>query len=213
MEELKWTPYLNPTDIGVSVHKGVVTLSGITDTYSKKLAAELAAKSIAGVKAVALDIQVGISPASRKTDAEIASAVMNALKWHTAVQDEKIKVKVEDGVVTLEGEADWEFQRTNAETAIQHLTGVRSVLNLINVKPGTTSSDILQRINSALHRSATIDSGKINVEVSGRKVTLTGKVRSFAEREAAEKATWFAPGVTKVDNQLQIEVPEYVFEL
>lgn len=212
MEELKWTPYLKASEIGVSVKNGIVTLSGITDSYYKKLEAEKAAKGIAGVKAVALDIQVGISPGNKKTDTEIAEAVLNALKWHTAVKEEKIKVKVENGDVKLEGEVDWDFQRTNIRTVVENLTGVKSVLNLITVKPHTTSSDVLQKISSAFHRSATIDSSRIKVDVSGSKVTLSGKVRSFIEKEDAERAAWNAPGITKVDNKLQIEIPEYVFE-
>lgn len=212
LEELRWTPYLNASEIGVSVKNGIVTLSGMTDSYTKKMQAEKAAKSIAGVKAVALDIQVGISPSYRKTDTEIAEAVMNALKWHSAVKEEKIKVKVEDGVVKLEGEVDWDFQRTNIKNTIDHLLGVRSVINLMTVKPHVTPADVLQRINSAFHRSATIDSSKIKAEVQGSSVTLRGTVRSFAEKEDAEKAAWYAPGITMVDNKLQIVIPEYVYE-
>lgn len=212
MEELKWEPFLNESEIGVAVKNGIVTLSGMVDTFSKKLSAEKAAKSVAGVKAVAEDIQVGISPVYRKTDAEIAEAVLNALKWHTAVQDEKIKVKVEDGAVTLDGEVEWEYQRINARTAIQNLAGVRSVINLIRVKPTITASGIQQKINSAFQRHATIDAGRITADVAGSWVILRGKVRSFAEKEDAEKAAWAAPGVTNVESELEIEVPEYAFE-
>jgi len=122
MEELRWTPVLNASSIGVAVKNGVVTLSGQVDSYSKKSFAEKAARRVAGVKAVAEDIQVGISPADHKTDAEIAEAVLNALKWHAAVQDERIKIKVEDGNVRLEGEVEWEYERSNAKSAIDNLT-------------------------------------------------------------------------------------------
>src|ERR1035437_2550315 len=145
MEQLKWEPFLNASAIGVAVKNGVVTLSGQVDTYSKKLAAEKAAKSVAGVKAVAEDIQLGSSPSYHKTDAEIAEAVLNALRWHSAVQEEKIKIKVEDGNVKLEGEVEWEFQRTNAKAAIENLTGVRSIINFITVKPKITPSEIQQK--------------------------------------------------------------------
>jgi osmotically-inducible protein OsmY len=212
MEELKWQAFLKASEIGVAVKNGVVTLSGNVDSYSKKLAAENAAKKIAGVKAVAEDIEVGISPIYRRTDAEIAEAVLDALKWHTAVQEEKIKIKVEDGNVKLEGEVEWEYQRTMAKTAIENLAGVRFVINLITVKPKISPTDIQEKIIAAFHRSATVDSSKIRAEVEGTKVTLRGTVRSIAEKEDAENAAWFAPGVMSVVNKIEIEVPEYEFE-
>ncbi len=212
MEELRWQPYLKASEIGVAVKNGIVTLSGIVDTYSKKLTAEKAAKKVTGVKAVAEDIQVGISPGFKKTDAEIAEAVLNALKWHTAVQEEKIKVKVEDGHVKLEGEVEWEYQRSNAKSAIQYLNGVRSVLNLISLKPTISAFDIQQKISSAFHRSATVDAGKVMAEVKGSKVILSGTVRSLAEKDDAEIAAWNAPGVTSVESRIEIDIPEYVYE-
>lgn len=212
MEELKWQPFLKASEIGVAVKNGVVTLSGHVDSYSKKLAAENAAKKVVGVKAVAEDIEVGISPSYHKTDAEIAEAVLDALKWHNAVQEEKIKIKVEDGNVRLEGEVEWEYQRTMAKTAIENLSGVRLITNLIIVKPKISPSDIQKKINAAFHRSATVDSSKIEVEADGSRVTLRGTVRSIAEREDAENAAWFAPGVISVVNNIEIEVPEYEFE-
>jgi len=211
MDELKWEPFLDSSEVGVAVKNGVVTLSGIVDTYSKKLIAEKAAKRVAGVKAVAEDIQVGISPDFLKTDTEIAGAVLLALKWNTAVQADKIKIKVEDGVVKLEGEVQWDYQRNSARAAIEHLTGIRSVINLISVSPKVTPADIKQKINAAFHRSATVDSGSINAEVVGSKVILRGKVRSFIEKEDAEYAVWWAPGVLSVDDRLEIEEPEYAF--
>lgn len=212
MDELKWEPSLSASEIGVAVKNGVVTLSGRVDSYYKKLIAERAAKRVAGVKAVAEDIQVGISPTYRKSDAEIADAIVSVLKWHAAVQEEKIKIKVEDGIVRLEGEVEWGYQRTNAQSAIEHLTGVRSVINLISVKPSIKATEIEQKIQSAFARSANIDAQKIRVEVSGGKVILRGKVRSFAEKEDAERAAWAAPGVTSVESSLDLEVPEYEFE-
>ncbi|MCQ6959158.1 BON domain-containing protein [Mucilaginibacter aquariorum] len=211
MDELKWQPFLNSSEIGVAVKNGIVALSGIVDSYSKKLSAEKAAKKVAGVKAIAEDIQIGVSPAYRKTDAEIAEAVLNALKWHSVVPDDKIQVKVEDGVVTLEGQLEWEYQRTSARAAIQHLAGVRLVANLITIKPRTSPFELEQKISAAFHRSATIDSGKVHVSVTGDKVTLTGKVRSSSESDDAENVAWAAPGVFQVENKLDIEEPELVY--
>jgi osmotically-inducible protein OsmY len=211
MEELKWQPELNSSEIGVAVKNGVVTLSGQVDSFSKKLAAERAAKKIPGVKAIAEDIQIGVSPAYNKTDAEIAEAVLNALKWHTGVQDEKIKIKVEDGYVTLDGVAEWEYQRNNAKVAIQNLAGVRGVFNLITLKPRISAADIENKIMSAFKRNEASDAERITAEVNGSKVVLRGTVRSLSEKEDAETAAWCAPGVSSVTNRLVIEVPEFVF--
>jgi osmotically-inducible protein OsmY len=211
MDELLWEPLLLASEIGVAVKRGVVTLSGIVDFYSKKLSAERAAKRVSGVKAVAIDIQVGISPRYAKSDTEIVEAVLNALKWHSAVQENKIKIKVEDGIVKLEGEVEWEFQRNNAKTATENLTGVKSVINFITVKPKVGADNLERKISAAFHRSATLDAGKITVQVVGSKVILNGRVRSFAESDDAEDAAWAAPGVLSVENNLEIVEPEYAF--
>lgn len=211
LDELKWEPLLNAAEIGVSVKDGIVTLSGEVDSYSKKLAAEHATKRISGVKAIAEDIQVGLAPIYRKTDAEIASAVVNALKWHTAVQKEKIKIKVEDGVVRLEGQVDWEFQKNSARTAIEHLLGVKSVINLITLKPRITSAEISRQISSAFTRNAILDAANLKISIEGDKVVLTGTVKSFAEKEQAEHAAWSAPGVMRVESHLKVVEPEFAF--
>jgi len=212
IEQLKWEPFLNASQIGVAVKNGIVTLSGQVDTYSKKVLAEKTTKKVAGVKAIAEDIMVGISPSYKKTDTEIAEAVVNALKWHTMIPEDKVKVSVEDGNVKLEGEVEWEYQRNQAKTAIENLIGVKFVTNLVAVKPKVTPYELQLKINASFLRSANIDAAKVSADVSGSKVTLRGKVRSFAEREDAENAVWSAPGITTVENKLVIEEPEYAFE-
>lgn len=212
IEQLKWEPFLNAAQIGVSVKNGIVTLSGQVDTYSKKMLAEKAAKKVSGVKAIAEDIQVGISPSYKRSDTEIAEAVVNALKWHTMIPEDKIKVSVEEGNVKMEGDVEWEYQRSQAKTTVENLMGVRFVTNLIAVKPKITPYELQQKITASFQRSANIDAGKVTVDVTGSKVTLRGKVRSFAEREDAENAVWAAPGIVLVENKLLIEEPEYAFE-
>lgn len=211
MEQLRWEPLLNASEIGIAVKKGIVTLSGTVDTYNKKLKAEQAAKKVAGVKAVAVEMDVKIGVAGKKTDAEIAEAVVNALKWHTSVPDERIKVKVEKGWVTLEGELEWEYQRSAARTAIENISGVVGIANNIRLTQFIKTTDVKNKIVSAFHRSATVDADKITVLADGSKVTLAGKVRSFAEKRDAEDAAWDAPGVNKVDNKLEIDTEVYAY--
>ena len=211
MDELRWTPLLKSSEIGVAVKDGVVTLSGIVDTYYKKMEAEKAAANVAGVKAVALDIQVGVSSYFKRTDAEIAQDVLKALKLHTSIPDDNIKVKVEGGIVTLEGEVEWEYQRAAAKNAIQNFAGVTNVWNFIKLKPKIAATDIKEKIIAAFERSAKIDANRISIETSGSSVTLTGIVASLAEKEDAGYAAWAAPGVTMVHNNLAVEEEEYAY--
>ena len=211
MDELKWEPFLNAEQIGVAVKNGVVTLSGKVDMYSKKTCAEKAAKKVAGVKAVAEDIEVILPGSSRRTDSDIAEAALHALKWHSALQEDKIKLKVESGIITLEGEVDWEFQRDSARLMVENLTGVWSVINKIKITPRTSPKELKKRITSAFQRNACLDSENIDVEISDHKAVLTGHVRSWAEKEDAEKAAWAAPGITSVENELEINSERILF--
>ncbi len=211
MAQLNWEPVLDAAQIGVSVNEGIVMLTGIVDSYTKKITAERATKKVSGVKAVAEDIQVGPSSIYNRTDAEIAEAVLNVLKWHTAVKEDKVKIKVEKGVVTLDGEVEWEYQKSAAKQAIENLTGIRMIYNLISVRPRIVASDLKSRIQAALQRSAVLDANGIDLEIADGKVILRGEVHSIQEKEDAESAAWMAPGVSSVENRITIRTREFAF--
>lgn len=205
-DEIRWEPSIGDAEIGVAVKDGVATLSGYVRTFAQKFAAERAAERVSGVRAIAEDIQVRLPGALARTDTEIAHAAANALRWDIEVPDDRLKARVEDGWVTLEGSVDWYYQKAAAERAVRFLTGVKGIANLIAVKPKASAFEVKAKIESAFKRSAELDAQKINVETADGRVTLRGTVRSWTERQEAERAAWNAPGVREVNDQLTLSV-------
>ncbi|MGO3719866.1 MAG: BON domain-containing protein [Mesonia hippocampi] len=204
LDELQWQPSIDETQIGVVVKNGIVTLSGTVDSYVKKREAENAAKSVLGVKAVAEDIEVQYSSGAKKSDTEIATAAVNALKWNISVPENKVDIKVEDGWVYLTGEVKWAFERNAAKKAVENLPGVKYVANNITLKNTVDAGDIKNKIKKAFERSADIDAKNITVSTNGHTVTLTGKVHSIKEKDDARRTAYYSPGVWTVDNELEV---------
>jgi osmotically-inducible protein OsmY len=204
LAELRWEPSVNAAHIGVAVNGGVVTLSGHIPSYGEKGAAERTAKRVYGVTAVANELDVKLPGSSKRSDEDIATACLNALRANYSVPDEQIKVVVSKGWVTLDGNVDWQFQKDSADRCVRHLTGVIGVSNDINIKAGVSKTEIKSSIEAAFKRSAEIDARRIGVKAHDGKVILNGNVHSWAEREAAQQAAWSAPGVITVENEITV---------
>jgi osmotically-inducible protein OsmY len=204
LAELRWDASVAPNEVGVAVKNGVVALSGQVESYTKKWAAEDAALRVRGVKGVANDIEVKLPFQDQRTDADIASAAINALKWDALIPHDKIQVTVTKGWITLKGQVNWNFQKEAAEREVRNLKGVLGVTNLITVAPQVKPSDIKRKIEDALVRSVKTDAKSIDVKVNGSEVVLKGSVRSYAEKKEAEHAAWSAPGITAVDDQISV---------
>jgi len=204
LEELDWDPSVNAENIGVTVTDGVVTLTGDVSSYFEKVAAEKAVKRVAGVEAVAEELQVKLPALNQRSDSDIARAVVNALDWNVAVPRELLDVKVEDGWVTLTGKVDRYYQKMAAEGAVHGLMGVKGISNLITVRPKVTPAEVTTKIKNTFKRNALLDAEQITVDVLDGKVLLRGRVRSWQEREEAQRAASAAPGVCEVENDLTI---------
>jgi osmotically-inducible protein OsmY len=206
LAELNYEPGVQVTNIGVLVKNGAVTLNGYVTNYGEKWHAVRATKRVAGVHAIADDIEVKLLDSVRRTDGEIAAAAANQINsLSTTIPPDDVEITVREGRIILEGEVEWWHQKNSAETAVQYLAGVKGVNNLITIKPKLSSVGIETDIKSAFKRNALFDAKKIQVETSGSKVILRGRARNYGEREEAERVAWAAPGVHSVDNQVQIE--------
>lgn len=205
IDELDFEPSVNAAHIGVAVNKGVVTLSGHVGSYAEKLAAEKAVKRVKGVRAIAQEMDVRFPSDKKTADDDIAARAANILAWSAVVPPGSVKVKVQDGWVGLSGEVEWQYQRSAAEAEIRRLSGVAGVVNSIAIKPRVVASDVKRKIEGALRRHAELEAQGIRVLVEeGGHVALEGHVHDWRQREAARRAAWSAPGVTRVDDHLLV---------
>jgi osmotically-inducible protein OsmY len=205
-DELRWDPGVDAADIGVAVKNGVVTLSGFVHSYGQKTQAERDAKRVAGVVGVANDLDVRLPVIDQRPDPDIVRDAVSALKLELPFSSENIKVVAREGWLTLEGAVEWNYARERAESAVKNIRGVKGVTNSIELKPKVAPYEVRRKIEDALRRSAELDASRLTVEANGSEVVLRGTVRSWAERQEAERAAWAAPGVTRVDNRISISV-------
>jgi len=206
IDELTWDPSVDATHVDVAVHDGIVTLTGYVNSYFEKKKCEQIAKRIARVKAVVDEIDLKLAGIAKRGDLEIAEAAVNALKLNVLIPQDSIKITVEKGWIVLDGEVDWQYQSNAAEFALRTMIGIKGISNKIHVRPSVSAADVKSKIQSALMRNAQIDSNNIAVDIKGGTAILRGHVRSWAEREQAETATWSAPGIVKVENEVIVEL-------
>jgi osmotically-inducible protein OsmY len=202
LAELDWDPSIDASAVGVAVKDGVVTLTGSIANYWQKKEVERVVKRVTGVKAVAEDLTIKLPGTAQRSDADIAQSVVSGLHFNVAVPLNCVQVTVENGWVTLEGEVDWQYQKSAAENAVKYLLGVKGVTNSVRIKPRASVADVKAKIESAFARRAQLDANQIKVEATDNRVILRGSVHSWDEKEDAEEAAWAAPGVTKVENNV-----------
>ena len=202
LDELEFEPSVDAAHIGVTAKDGVVTLSGFVSSYAEKSAAERAAARVKGTKAIAEEIEVRLPQERQRSDDEIAKRALDILNWDAAVPKGRIKIKVEKGVVTLTGQVDWQYQRTEAATDVRKLSGVVAIVNQITLRPTINPANVKEQILGALRRNAETDASGIRVEVQGNKVTLAGQVHGWRERNIAEHAAWSTGGVAQVEDHI-----------
>jgi len=204
LAELDWDPSIDASAVGVAVKDGVVTLTGSIANYWQKKEVERVVKRVTGVKAVAEDLTIKLPGTAARSDADIAQSVLSGLRFNVAVPPNRVQVMVENGWVTLEGEVEWQYQKSAAENSVKYLMGVKGVTNSISIKPRVSAADVKTKIESAFARRAQLDANQIRVESTDNKVILRGSVHSWDEKEDAEQAAWAAPGVTKVENNVMV---------